>query len=116
MGVPLVPSDMRKKRRKLANGGYFDLGAATILWANTGLVWRFKPSGPFKGGERYTHVLFLTSNGSYVVKDFEGPYSAPRQWYEQVTQAEAYVWLVSHAPRAASRLFPDEHAAGVGER
>ena len=103
---------MGNKRRELANGGYFDLGAATILWANTGLVWRFKPSGPFKGGERYLHVLFLTPNGNYIIKDFEGPYSAPRRRYEQVTQAQAYAWLVSRAPRAAKRLFPRRARSG----
>lgn len=107
---------MRENRKELTSGGWFDLAAATILWANTGLVWRFKPSGLLKGGERYLHVLFLTPNGNYVIKDYAGTFSAPRQYYEQVSQAQAYVWLVSRAPRAAKRLFPDEHAAGVGER
>ena len=66
---------MEKKHRELTNGGYFDVYAATILWAQRGFVWRFKPSGRFNGGEMSFYVLYLTPNGNYVIQDHQGPLS-----------------------------------------
>jgi hypothetical protein len=107
---------MRERRIGLTNGGWFDLSAATILWASAGLVWRFKPTGPLKGGERYTRALFLTPNGNYVVKDYSGGLANPTQYYEQIPKSEAYAWLLKYAPRRAKRVFADEHRLRLGER
>jgi hypothetical protein len=107
---------MGEKRIGLIDGGWFDLTHATILWAAAGLVWRVKPTGLLKGGERYTRVLFRTPNGNYVVKDYSGGLANPTQYYEQVSKSQAYSWLLKYAPRKAKRLFPDDHKQRLGER
>jgi hypothetical protein len=107
---------MRGRRIGLTNGGWFDPSTATILWASAGVVWRFKPTGPLKGGERYARALFQTPSGNYVVKDYAGGLANPTQYYKQVSKSEAYVWLLDYSPRRAKRVFTDEHRLRHGER